>query len=619
MTAAGIRRRQPCCERPTGGPTAAVPMLPPAGIPPAEVAETLSSATSTNKAAFPGKPEHLPADDGGLATDDVQHTVGRNINTADTGTIAASGAPGADKNLTPVNTFPHLVGRAVNRRNRTVPTADRHFATAQARPANGLQLYDRKQLEGCENPTCEKLGDRLTSPPPRLPQIHITVHPGIPPGLLQQGELQLETTTSRNTATILKILCTLVAAGIAASCGGPHAVLHDVIDDAEERVELLLSAYDETDDELEEATSMELHLCPGYNRPPLHDGLPAYENEVEAPEILVQERLAGRHNMIGLSSALRRRARTCADANSALKELPERRQRQRTRYEDFFVLMDETRELINNFMTNEEAAEAAASLEAIDAARADEDDTLQNRFNRLNNSLMEAMFTTLDQIDSARADGDDRLQNRLGLDDALVKMAEERVLGAIIGGANSRPGLSVNPGRIPDPEAGGDLDPLIRPWLTIIEEHEEAADFVKIANHYRRRIYEGPDVPDPDDNAAGWEPVTGTWNGELGYLLTSRTFPRERRYPAQITFQADGSAITEYPILECTGSLELSSTGGAHGRTKNYRQIVNTEGRNCRTDRTVMLERVEENTIWFSWWGRPGTGVEWRGIFRQGN
>ena len=61
---------------------------------------------------------------------------------------------------------------------------------------------------------------------------------------------RIETVRRRDASKIPELLVVLLGAAFATACGGPAAVLHDVLDEAEERVDLVLDSYDDTEDEL---------------------------------------------------------------------------------------------------------------------------------------------------------------------------------------------------------------------------------------------------------------------------------------------------------------------------------------------------------------------------------
>ena len=64
------------------------------------------------------------------------------------------------------------------------------------------------------------------------------------------------------------LLPVLLTAALAAACGGPAATLHDVLDEAEDRVNHVLAAFEETEGEMNEVIGAELPACPPALRAP---------------------------------------------------------------------------------------------------------------------------------------------------------------------------------------------------------------------------------------------------------------------------------------------------------------------------------------------------------------
>ena len=89
--------------------------------------------------------------------------------------------------------------------------------------------------------------------------------------------------TSRNAPELLAVL---LAAALAAACGGRGGVLHDVLDEAEERVNLLLEGFEDAEDEMNEA--IVLHLEKTHNLME-HAGAASL-----AAALKIRERLAGK-------------------------------------------------------------------------------------------------------------------------------------------------------------------------------------------------------------------------------------------------------------------------------------------------------------------------------------
>lgn len=350
----------------------------------------------------------------------------------------------------------------------------------------------------------------------------------------------------------------LVAAAIAAACGGPAAVLHDVLDEAEDRVDFVLDVFDDTEDEMNEAAATELPPCPAeYEPPPLWEGPPPYEDAVERPADLPDP--ADQNDILSTHRA------ACRDSGPLLLAMPGVRDQLRPQLEDFSDFAEAMRNSIDDDMTDEQIETLSAEVDAVARARPDAEDTLQLRYERLLDRMLE-----------------------------LSPLVREMARGA------RRPGAFVNPGAIPYPEAGDDLAEFTEPWTAVMETHAEAQAFFEVWNNYRRRIYEGPDTEDPDEAAADWTPLTGVWTGEYA---RSRTFGRENPDRVRITFEADGTAISYYPDSNCGGALELTSTSGAFGRVTQYRETLNRGRGRCVDNGTVTLDRTGEDRLRFHWTG----------------
>ena len=385
--------------------------------------------------------------------------------------------------------------------------------------------------------------------------------------------LRIETVRLKDGSKTLEVLAVLLGVALAAGCGGPAAVLHDVLDEAEERVDLVLDSYDDTEDELNEAAAMELPPCPTeYEPPPLSEVPPPYEDIVERPAELPDP--------AELNSTLSTHRTMCREGGTALQALPELREAQRPPLEDFSDYADAIRSFIDDDMTDEQVETLSAEVDAVARARPDAEDTLELRYERLAERII-----------------------------ALSPLVREMAQGA------RRPGARVNPGLIPHPEAGESLAELLEPWTTVIEAHAEARAFFEVRNDYRRRIYEGPDAEDPDLAAADWNSPTGVWSGEYAAL---RRFTGRRAQPdrVRITFQADGATVSDYPDSNCGGSLQLTSTSGAFGRVTQYRETLNTGRRACIDNGTVTLERTGEDRMRFHWTA-PGYGESAGNLTRQ--
>lgn len=346
----------------------------------------------------------------------------------------------------------------------------------------------------------------------------------------------------------------LFGAAFAAACGGPATVLHDVLDEAETRVDFALETFEDTADEMNEAIATELPPCPAAYEPPVLSEPPPYRDVVERPADLPD---SAEENDV-----LYRHRIACRDSGTALRNLTSIRDEALPPLEDFSEYVDALRDFIDDDMTDEDIESLSAEVDAVARARTDEDDTLQLRYQRLHSRVVE-----------------------------LSPLLSEMALVV------RRPGARVAPGRLPDPEAREDLAALAEPWTGIIENHAEARAFFEVWNDYRRRIYEGPDAEDPDKAAAGWNPPTGVWTGE--YVQLGREYVG--RYVVRITFEADGRVVSRYPESNCGGPLELISTSGAFGRVTRYSDT------GCTRPATVTLERTGEDRMRFQY-GRTHAG-----------
>ena len=343
------------------------------------------------------------------------------------------------------------------------------------------------------------------------------------------------------------LLPVLLTAALAAACGGPAATLHDVLDEAEDRVNHVLAAFDETEGEMSEVIGAELPACPPhYEPPPLSTGPPPYEDVVERPAQLGDP--AEERNLV------RTHARHCRESGSSLQRLQTVRQQLRGAYEGFAGHAQAMRDFIDDDMTNEQLETLSAEVEAVAAARPDEEDTLQQRYERLNGWIIQ--------------------RSPLVREMALVA----GLLMPVLPKAEQLDGLVAE---------------FVGEWTTILDNHTAARAFFRMRNDYRRRTYEGPDAVDPDEAAANWAPLAGVWSGE--YASSSS---RRRPNTIEITFDGDGATVS-YPTANCRGSLRLTSTSGASGRLTEYHEEL--RGRGCDTDGTVTLERTAEDRIRFNW------------------
>lgn len=350
-----------------------------------------------------------------------------------------------------------------------------------------------------------------------------------------------------------KLLAVVLGTALCAGCGGPAAVLHDVLDEGEERVERVLEIREETEDEMSEAIAIELPPCPAeYQPPPFAENPPPYADIVERPAELPEPS--------EWNETRRTHRTTCENANAALQAIPRILEEGQRQLEDFSGYADAMRSFIDDDMADDEVEALSAAIDAIVRARPEGEDTLQLRYQRLNTRLLE-----------------------------MSPLVREMAQGT------RRPGSRVNPGGIPDLTVRENVESIRAPWMSIIDAHADAQAFFEIANENRRRIYEGPDAEDPEEAAAGWNPLSGVWTGESGRTGTILSGRRDR---VTVTFEAAGEVILHYPDSECGGPLELTSTSGASGRITEYRE---TGGRACRRNATVRLERTAEDRIRFAW------------------
>ena len=372
------------------------------------------------------------------------------------------------------------------------------------------------------------------------------------------------------------LLAVLFVPALAAACAGPAAPLYDVLDEAQERVDRVLAALEETEDEMNEATGTELPPCPSrYEPPPLSVyGEPApYEDVVERPAELgdpAEER-----------ELMNRHARHCRESGPSLQEIPSIRQQARSAYSGFANYAQAMGDFIADDMTSEQIERLSAEVEAVAAARADEEDTLRQRYERLNDWLIRRspLVREMSQVESRR-----RFEFRVRIGAYLrPSLVGEMSLVAGLRGTGFMPAM------LPNAQQIEGLPEMVAEWRTIIEKHSDAHEFFRIRNDYQRRIHEGPDAVNPDEAAANWTPLAGVWTGEYG------TNPRQIR-PVEITFNGDGAAIS-YPETNCHGTLQLVSTSGAFGRVTEYNETLT--GRRCITGAIVMLERTAENRVRF--------------------
>ena len=350
------------------------------------------------------------------------------------------------------------------------------------------------------------------------------------------------------------LLAVLFAPALAVACGGPAAPLYDVLDEAQERVDHVLAALDDTEDEMNEATGAELPPCPShYEPPPLSTGQAPYEDVVERPAELgdpVEEReLVNRH------------ARHCRESGRSLQGLQNTRQQLRSAYEGFADYAQAMGDFIADDMTSEQIGTLSAEIEAVAAARPDEEDTLRQRYERLNDWII----------------GRSPLVREMSL---VATRRGSRFMPAMLPAAEDIEGLVPN---------------IVGEWTTIIENHTEARNFFRIRNDYRRRIYEGPDAVDPDEAAADWTPLAGVWTGE--YANTRLAGGWSTPTAVEITFDSNGDGATISVPGYCRESLQLTSRTEAFGRVTEY----DLTGGGCRIPSPVILDRTAEDKLRLYW------------------
>lgn len=345
----------------------------------------------------------------------------------------------------------------------------------------------------------------------------------------------------------------LFGAALAAACGGPAGVLHDVLDEAEYRVERMLDVMEDNTDETIAATAVELPPCPARYEPPvLNEGSRPYEDIVEMPAALenADEDLAT-HEVI------------CEGANGVLRQIPRDQEQLKLQFEDFSAYADAMRRFIDSVMDDEAIETLSAEIDAIAEARPPDEDSLELRYQRLNAHMIE-----------------------------LSPVVREMARGA------RRPGSRFNAGAVLDLSIQENLELGREPWGLVVEAHAEARAFLEAWNDYRRRIYEGSDAEDPDEAAAGWNPPTGVWTGL--YVETGR-FASGGPRRVRIAIEPDGGVVSRYLDSNCGGPLELISASGASGRIMEYNE------RGCTVPATVTLERTAEDRKRFQY-GRQYAG-----------
>ena len=342
-----------------------------------------------------------------------------------------------------------------------------------------------------------------------------------------------------------ELLAVLLGAALAAGCGGPAAALHDVLDEAETRAELMLEIIEESnEDEMNEGSATELPPCPReYDPPALSEEPPPYMDVVDRPAVLD----AGSIQMHRI---------TCINATRDLRLIPRNWASLRPQLADFPDYADTLRSVINNDLEAGHIERLSAAVAAAAEADPDADDTLRLRYVQLNLGIVP-------------------------LSPLVGEMFDAR-----------RPGARFDPGVIADLTVSENLENAREPWTTIIEAHAEAVAFFEAWNDYRRRIYEGPDAKDPDEDGANWGPLTGVWTGEYAAIdVLGNAGPRE---PVRITFEADGDVASHYPDADCGGTLDLRRTGRAFGRWTTYTENA------CGWTRAVTLERMADDRMRFS-------------------
>ena len=349
-----------------------------------------------------------------------------------------------------------------------------------------------------------------------------------------------------------RLLAVLFTGTLAASCGGPESVLHDVLDEAEERVETVLEGLIDNQDDFDEALTMEIPPCvEEYSPPPLAESPAPYADAVERPAELPEGR--------ELQDELTMHRTMCERKDTVLAEYRRMTDGMIPQLEDFAAYVDAMREHIDDEMTLEEVEALTAEIEAIAEARPAEEDTLGLRYDRLERRMREAS--------------------------PLVR--------EMAGGAR-RPGTRVRPGNLP--ERGTDeLTGLIRPWTELRTAIADANAFFGIWNDYRRQIYEGPGSEDPEEAAAGWNAPTGIWTGEYNQLRY--TYGRSARR-VRVTIDEAGGTEVYWPDDECGGDLEVTSKSGAADRVTVYLDPGGTCGN---YEAQLTLDRTGENKMRLYW------------------
>ena len=156
------------------------------------------------------------------------------------------------------------------------------------------------------------------------------------------------------------MLAVLLAAALAAGCGGPATVLHDILDEAETRVELILESFDDTEEEMTEAIATELPPCPAVYEPPPLAQQPPYASVVERPADL--QKAAQDNEVVSTYEAI------CEIADASLETIPGIRDRLRPQLEDFSDYADTMRSFIDDDMEDDdiETLSAEESIPALD-------------------------------------------------------------------------------------------------------------------------------------------------------------------------------------------------------------------------------------------------------------
>ena len=373
--------------------------------------------------------------------------------------------------------------------------------------------------------------------------------------------------------TAWRLLGILCAAVFTAACGGPAGALHDVLDEAQDRVETVLDIFEDTDEAMTAALATELPPCPAQYQPPvLLQNEPPYGDVVETPTALAD---------VDQAEMLLIHRQACAGAAAVLQERGRYRELSRPLLEDFAGYADAMRDFIDDDMSDDDVEQLSAELDAIIEARADDIDTLELRYERLHDRLVD-----------------------------LSPLVREMAHGT------DRPASRVNPGGLADMSVRENFEAAAEPWAEIFEAHAAARAFFAIWNDYTRRIYEGPDAEDPDEAAVNWGLITGIWTGEYvqvrqdynsdGYRVSVGETPRRIR----LTLDANGEGTSEYIDSNCGGPLELVQRSGASDRITQY------DDRGCSGRAVLTLERTAENRIRIEYAG--GMSGRYRGeVTRQ--